>query len=101
MGLLTILLAASLNVVCVTWEDAATHPETWITEEELVDLEIPIVISCGILVKETEERVYLAMDVDAETGENYLATIGTIPRGMVKEIRQLGTIDSEKKPHTP
>lgn len=69
-------------VVCVKWEDATGYAETWITVEEIAELEPAIATSCGVLVYEDEKRVWLAMDHD---GEGYYAGISSIPKSWVLE----------------
>lgn len=73
------------TVVCVKWEDATGYEETWITLEEVLELEPARPTSCGIVVAETEERIFLAMDID-DSDPNYgvvYAMISSIPRGWI------------------
>lgn len=75
-----VLTMPIIEPICVVWEDATGYSDTWITLEEILELEPAIPTSCGILVAETEERIYLAMDYD---GEGYYAGISTIPAGWI------------------
>ncbi|MHA2046551.1 MAG: hypothetical protein ACW99G_17325 [Candidatus Thorarchaeota archaeon] len=84
---MTWLLAAAITVVCVHWTDATGFEGSWVTEEELLEEPPAKVISCGILVKETEKGVYLAMDksTDPEYEIEYNQT-GFIPGKWITKV---------------
>jgi len=82
-------------LVEVLWDDA-THLELgWKTQEEFTKEggSFEIVMSVGFLVRETDNHVVLAMDVDREGQHNQR---GQIPRAMIKSMRLLRKADQPK-----
>lgn len=79
------------DLVEVWWEDASDAEQGWVKD---IDEDTPaMALSVGFLVKETNDRIYLAQDIDADGHHNGR---GKIPRGMVRSIRVLRKKDEPK-----
>jgi len=76
-------------IECI-WDDAAGLKHGWTAKEEKI--EPYIVLSVGFLIRETEDHILIAQDVDGEGGHNGRSQI---PRGMLKHMRVL------RKPKPP
>lgn len=74
------------NPVCILWEDAATYHHTWISVETILKIKPPSVASCGWVVKETDERIWMALDMTLDDGVAYYAGIASIPRGWIWQV---------------
>lgn len=70
-------------VTCVIWEDSTGFAETWLTTEEVLELDPGFVTSCGFVVAKTEKRIWLALDHYEEDGESYWSGITSIPSGWI------------------
>lgn len=82
-------------LVEVIWDDASTLAGTWKSKEEFEKepLTPQLMLSIGFLIKETDDYIVIAMDLDNEGGH---ASRSQIPKGMVKKMRVLRKPDSEK-----
>lgn len=72
-------------IVIVEWEDAESG-HGWEEVEGETDHAIPIVYTCGYLIKELEKSLTVASTVDFQGTSNARLKI---PRGMVKTIKYL------------
>jgi hypothetical protein len=83
-------------LVEVIWDDASTLAGTWKSKEEFEkELLTPqLMLSYGFLIKETDDYIVIAMDLDNEGGH---ASRSQIPKGMVKKMRVIRKADSVKE----
>lgn len=72
---------AKLKVVIVRWYDAIAHAN-W----HIPDAELPLCITVGFLVEETDSAVEIASTVGEEMSECNASIV--IPKGMIKSIRE-------------
>jgi len=72
------------DLIEVIWDDAAGLRHGW--ESSIEKLEPQTVLSVGFLLKETDDHIVIAQDVDAEGQHNGRSQI---PKGMVKKIKVL------------
>jgi hypothetical protein len=81
----------------VIWEDAVAHNESWVDiKNENVDTEL--VITRGWLVKEKEGYVSIASSVAGEkSGEDQVGNVASIPRGMIKSMRNISVVKARAK----
>lgn len=78
-------------VTCIRWVDI-TGDSGWVSKEEIT--EAAEITSCGILVKEDDEFLWLAMD--ASEDEEFNST-GVFPKGVIlKRIDTEVDMDLEK-----
>jgi len=68
------------TVTCIRWVDI-TGETGWTSEEDFT--EVSWITSCGILVKEDDDALYLAMDKADGEGEIYNST-GAFPKGVIR-----------------
>ena len=82
----------SYKLVRVTWHDTVEHPTGWYQPEDVDKLEdVALVHSYGLLLKESDESVTITADfmpVSKEFGRS-----PTIPRGMIKSMTHLSTVE--------
>ena len=69
-------------MVSIEWDDAAGLRHGW--ESSIEKLEPQTVLSVGFLLKETDDHIVIAQDVDAEGQHNGRSQI---PKGMIKKIK--------------
>lgn len=76
--------------VWVLWKDASGSA-SWVDLDSLEELSVAANIqSCGFLVKETKDGVYLAVGVSAnKEGHDAVANPFFIPRGMILKMKKL------------
>lgn len=77
------------DLVLVTWDDAAALKHGWIGAD-VGEPEPQVVMSVGFLVKDTENYVVIAMDIDPDGLHN---TRGQIPKGMLRSMKVLRKAD--------
>ena len=82
----------SYDLVEVIWDDAAGLKDGWTAKHEKV--EPYIVLSVGFLLRETDDHILIAQDIDADGSHNGRTQI---PRGMVKKLRLLRKKDGKKE----
>lgn len=76
--------------VLIIWDDAAGFRHGWTSKDEPL---IPqLAVSVGFLIKETDNHLLIAQDVDGDGSHNGR---GQIPKGMVRSMKIL------KKANTP
>jgi hypothetical protein len=85
----------SYPLVEVWWDDAAALTHGWKTKEEFEreSIKPEIMISVGFLLKETEDHVIIAMDLDKDGASNQRSQI---PKGMMRKLKILRPADSTK-----
>jgi hypothetical protein len=71
------------HLVEVVWNDASALKHGWTTEVEEGD-EPQLALSVGFLIRESEEHIVIAQDLDEHGNHNGRSQI---PRGMVKRMR--------------
>lgn len=75
-------VAILVVVTCIKWVDITGEISGWVTEEDISE---PVeVTSCGILIKEDDEFLYLAMDKSDEDPVHYNST-GIFPKGVIRD----------------
>ena len=84
------------DLVEVWWDDASALKHGW--EEKDADLKPQMVLSVGFLIKETDDHILIAQDIDPQGMHNGRTQI---PRGMVKNIKVLKREDGAKKVVVP
>ncbi len=77
------------TLTCVKWEDSTGFSETWLSTEEVLELEPGFVTSCGFVIAKTEKRIWLALDLYEEDGENYWSGITSIPSGWIISTEEI------------
>lgn len=80
-----------MKLVRVSWFDVVEHETGWHDFEELDKLDYCLVHSYGLLARETPEKITLIADWIPESKEFGRST--TIPKGMIKEIKDITLID--------
>ena len=83
--------AQAYPLVEVWWDDATGCTQGWIDNKDL-KIEPTIVLTVGFLIKETEEYVIVASDIDHQKQHNGRTQI---PKGMVKVMKVLKRADAE------
>lgn len=78
-------------MVLVLWDDALGMRHGWAAKSEAV--EPYLALSTGFLIRESENHIVIAQDIDAEGSHNGRTQI---PRGMVKKIKILRKKDEPK-----
>jgi hypothetical protein len=83
-------VSKAVQVVAVVWEDAAANTETWLTEEhaEAFAQGSSPCVTVGRIVADTDKGITLA----ACWGPDDRGGLWRIPRGMVREVIQVGTV---------
>ena len=82
----------SYKLVRVTWLDTVEHPTGWYQPEDIDKLEdVALVHSYGLLLKESEESVTITADFMPVSKEFGRST--TIPRGMIKSMTHISTVE--------
>ncbi len=76
-------MKAPFPIVEVVWLDASTDGQGWEAETDAV-VKIPVVMTIGFLIKETEDGLLVASTACEEKTTN--ARI-VIPRGMLKSMK--------------
>ena len=81
-------------LVEIIWDDASTLTGTWKSKEEFEKepLTPQLMLSVGFLIREDEDYIVVAMDLDNEGGH---ASRSQIPKGMVKKVRVLRKADAQ------
>lgn len=78
----------NFKYVKIKWTDAIACSSKAFIEDVIKD-KLPITLSCGWLIKEDEEKIILASMMYDEILEHYQI----IPKGMIKEIKELKEVD--------
>jgi hypothetical protein len=85
---------STLPLVCVIWDDAHGRTAGEYTQVEILrDLHHPAAIyTFGLLVADDETGVTVAQEITNpdEDGDSTYRGLGFVPRGMVKEVINLG-----------
>ena len=76
-------------LVEVWWDDATGCAQGWIDDRDL-KIEPTIVLTVGFLIKDTEEYIIIASDIDNQKMHNGRTQI---PKGMVKVMKVLKKAD--------
>lgn len=86
----------SYPLIEVWWDDAAALTHGWKTREEFEKESIKpeVMISVGFLLKETDDHIIIAMDLDRDGASNQRSQI---PKGMMKNLRVLRKADVAKQ----
>ena len=79
-------------LVEVWWDDASALRHGWLEVSE--ELKPQMVLTVGFLIKETDDYIMIAQDVDPQGMHNGRSQI---PRGMVRNIKILRKVDEVKK----
>ena len=70
------------------WEDASAHNDTWVHKDEEITPEM--VLTRGWLCTDKPGFISIASSVSAQKeGEELVGNVATIPRGMIKELREI------------
>ena len=81
-----------MKLVRVSWFDTIEHPTGWYEASDIKDLEdAPLVHSYGLILKQNEKTITLIADLIPS--DNTFGRGTTIPRGMIKEIKDISIID--------
>ena len=81
-----------MRLVRVSWLDTVEHPSGWYDPEDIDKLEdVALVHSYGLVLKETEVSITLIADLIVGSKEFGRST--TIPRGMIKSMTHLSTVE--------
>lgn len=72
------------DLILVLWDDASGLNPGWTSKDE--EIKMQLAMSCGFLIKENDEHIIIAQDIDDEGSHNGRTQI---PKGMVKEIKIL------------
>lgn len=76
------------SCVFIEWEDSSspTHPDTWISKEEIEDLSPCLIHTCGFLYENRDEYVVIVSSVT----EGSVSGIISIPKSAILSIVALG-----------
>ena len=81
-----------MRLVRVSWFDTIEHPTGWYEASSVTDLEdTPLVHSYGLILKENEKTITLVADLIPS--DNTFGRGTTIPKGMIKEIKDIPVIN--------
>jgi len=81
-----------MRLVRVSWLDTVEHPSGWYDPEDIDKLEdVALVHSYGLILKETEVSITLIADLIVGSKEFGRST--TIPKGMIKNITHISTVE--------
>jgi len=79
-------------LVRVSWFDTIEHPTGWYEASDIKDLEdAPLVHSYGLILKQNEKTITLIADLIPS--DNTFGRGTTIPKGMIKEIKDISIVD--------
>lgn len=74
------------KIICLEWEDPSST-SGWLSPEKVgTDEAGDMVVSVGMLVKETDSHIYIAMDWAKDGDTN---TRGKIPKAQVKKRKEI------------
>ena len=90
------MLKLKWRYVEVVWDDATSHNESWVHKDEEVTPET--VVTRGWLVADKETYVSIASSVSIDPDDEVVGNVATIPRGMIKTMRELrvSTVKAKK-----
>lgn len=74
------------KIVLVEWFDAESS-DCWDDINSLVNFDLPLIETFGILLKETNKGLVIAQNFDATN--NKASMIMKIPKGMIKKVSKL------------
>lgn len=81
----------TLEVKKVVWIDSCASNVSWSFKDEIQEVEPIEIVSYGVLVKESDEYIVLAQNFG--TNPRQVCNLMTIPKGCVKKIMNLETLN--------
>lgn len=85
-----------MKLVLVEWHDAFTSDCCWTPLKE-IDLDLPpepvLCYTVGFILYDTDDAITLSMTMS----HSDVASLWTIPKGMIKKIKKLGTYKIERE----
>lgn len=80
----------------VLWEDATANNDSWIHKDE--EVTTALIYTRGWLVNDKPAFISIASSVSGDgDGEDMVGNVATIPRGMIKNMREVRVVAPRKK----
>ena len=79
----------------VVWDDATAHNESWVEEDE--ECLPATIITRGWLISDKPTHVSVASSVCHDPEDKTVGNVATIPRGMIKTMRDLRVTTAKAK----